>query len=220
MKRKSRSSATILLLLFLTLSPAVARGANTPDIDSRIKDEQGRLEAIEKQISFHQKQIQKARRKEEGLLDDLSRIDQSVTLLKQKIALLDLQREKTELGIKELTVEIKSTEADLARSRGYLARRFEAIYKYGGVAEFNLLLSSSSTHEALTNAYLLSRMAREDERRIMAMKESKMKLESSRKQLLDQKALLVKQKESLEKDRKALKSTEAQRKQSLDALTK
>jgi len=220
MKGKGWFSTTVILLLFLALSPAVAWGANPPDIDSKIKDEQGRLEAIEKQISFHQKQIQQARRKEQGLLDDLSRIDQSVTLLKQKVALLDLQREKTELGIRELTAEIQSTEADLAKTRGYLARRFEAIYKYGGVAEFNLLLSSSSTHEALTNAYLLARMAREDERRIVTMKESKMKLESSRKQMLDKKALLVKQKESLENDRKALKNSEAQRKQSLDALTK
>ena len=220
MKGKGWFSTTVILLLFLALSPAVAWGANPPDIDSKIKDEQGRLEAIEKQISFHQKQIQQARRKEQGLLDDLSRIDQSVTLLKQKVALLDLQREKTELGIRELTAEIQSTEADLAKTRGYLARRFEAIYKYGGVAEFNLLLSSSSTHEALTNAYLLARMAREDERRIVTMKESKMKLESSRKQMLDKKALLVKQKESLENDRKALKNSEAQRKQSLDTLTK
>ena len=192
MKGKGWFSTTVILLLFLALSPAVAWGANPPDIDSKIKDEQGRLEATEKQISFHQKQIQQARRKEQGLLDDLSRIDQSVTLLKQKVALLDLQREKTELGIRELTAEIQSTEADLAKTRGYLARRFEAIYKYGGVAEFNLLLSSSSTHEALTNAYLLARMAREDERRIVTMMESKMKQESSRKQMHDTKALLVK----------------------------
>ena len=97
MKGKGWFSTTVILLLFLALSPAVAWGANPPDIDSKIKDEQGRLEAIEKQISFHQKQIQQARRKEQGLLDDLSRIDQSVTLLKQKVALLDLQREKAEL---------------------------------------------------------------------------------------------------------------------------
>ena len=97
-KRKGWSSAKIFLLLFLTLSPAVAWGANPSDIDSKIKDEQGRLEAIKKQISFHQKQIQQARRKEQGLLDDLSRIDQSVTLLKQKIALLDLQRERRNWG--------------------------------------------------------------------------------------------------------------------------
>lgn len=220
MRVKGWSFSTILLLTFLVFTPAVAQGANPPDLDSRIKDEQGRLEAIEKQISFHQKQIGEARKKEQGLLDDLSRIDQSVTLLRQKVALLDLQREKTEQRINELTSEIKSTEADLVKTRGYLAKRFEAIYKYGGVAEYNLLLSSGSAHEALNNAYLLTRMAREDERRILFMKEEKKKLESSRKEMLDQKALLVKQKGNLEKDQKSLKSSESQRKQSLDALTK
>lgn len=220
MRVKGWSFPAILLLTFLVFPPAVAQGANLPDLDSRIKDEQGRLEAIEKQISFHQKQIGEARKKEQGLLDDLSRIDQSVTLLRQKVALLDLQREKTEQRINELTSEIENTEADLAKTRGYLAKRFEAIYKYGGVAEYNLLLSSSSTHEALNNAYLLTRMAREDERRILFMKEEKKKLESSRKEMLDQKALLVKQKGNLEKDQKSLKSSESQRKQSLDALTK
>jgi septal ring factor EnvC (AmiA/AmiB activator) len=220
MRVKGWSFPAILLLAFLAFSPAVARGADVPDLDSRIKDEQSRLEAIEKQITFHQKQIGEARKKEQGLLDDLSRIDQSVTLLRQKVALLDLQRKKTEQRISELTSEIESAEIDLARTRSYLAKRFEAIYKYGGVAEYNLLLSSGSTNEALNNAYLLARMAREDERRILFMKDNKMRLESSRKEMLDQKALLVKQKGDLEKEQTSLKSSESQRKESLDALTK
>ncbi len=128
---KGRACPVILLLIFLMLfcAASVAQAA-TSEIDSRIKNEQGRLEAIEKQISYHQKQITDARKKEQGLLDDLSRIDQSVTLLRQKITVLDLQREKTETRIKELTVEIEKTEANLSKTKGYLATRFEALYKY------------------------------------------------------------------------------------------
>lgn len=218
---KGRACPVILLLIFLMLfcAASVAQAA-TSEIDSRIKNEQGRLEAIEKQISYHQKQITDARKKEQGLLDDLSRIDQSVTLLRQKITVLDLQREKTETRIKELTVEIEKTEANLSKTKGYLATRFEALYKYGGIAEFNLLLSAGSTHEAMNNAYLLSRIAREDERKIIGMTESKKNLESARREMEGQKALLDKQKEALRKDQTSLKDSEAQQKKSLDALSK
>ena len=221
MKVKGNSSTVrSLLLVFSLLVLFPSRVSCAPDIDSRIKDEQGRLESIERQISYHQKQISEARRKEQGLLDELSKIDQSVTLLRQKVALLDLQREKTEMRIKELTSEIETTEAQLSRTKGYLARRFEAIYKYGGIAEFNLLLSASSTHEALNNAYLLARIAREDERRIVTMSENKKKLESAMKEMQDQRALLEKQKDNLRKEQSALKDSESQQKKSLDALTK
>lgn len=206
-----------LLLFFSSSSGAMAAPS---EIDSRIKNEQSRLEAIERQISFHQKQITESRKKEQGLLDELSRIDQSVTMLRQKITVLDLQREKTEARIKELNSEIEKTEASLVKTKGYLATRFEALYKYGGIAEFNLLLSAGSTHEAMNNAYLLSRIAREDERRIIAMTESKKKLESARREMDEQKATLDKQKEALRKDQASLKNSESQQKKSLDSLTR
>ncbi len=74
MKVKGNSSTVrSLLLVFSLLVLFPSRVSCAPDIDSRIKDEQGRLESIERQISYHQKQISEARRKEQGLLDELSR---------------------------------------------------------------------------------------------------------------------------------------------------
>jgi len=212
-----------LLVLVIAISgsiPASEAATESSEFDARIKNEESRLEAIEKQIAYHQRQITAAGKKERGLLDDLSRINQNATLISQKISVLDLQREKTEIRIREIRSEIEVTEAYLAQTRKYLASRFRAIYKYGGVAEFNLLLSAASMHEAMNNAFLLGRIAREDERRIREMSENKKRLESAQRKIEEQKALLERQKGSLNNQRTSLKDTEAQRKKSLDNLTR
>lgn len=223
MKRGASFSPIIFVffLLLISLLPA-SSGASTggSDIDSRIKSEESHLDAVEKQIEYHQRQITAARKKEKGLLDDLARLNQNVVLLRQKISLLDLKLEKTGIRIAALDSEIRTTEASLGMARSYLAARFQAIYKYGGVAEFNLMLSAASTHEAMNNAFLLGRIAREDERKIIEMTESRERLESARVEMGAQKVILEEQKKALNSNQKSLKTSESQRKRSLDALTR
>ncbi|MDO9509163.1 MAG: peptidoglycan DD-metalloendopeptidase family protein [Thermovirgaceae bacterium] len=220
MKKKACLAALVFVILLSGFIAASEASTGSTEIDARIESEESRLDAIEKQIAYHQRQITEAQKKERGLLDDLSRINQNVVLLRQKISVLDLQREKTEIRIRDLTSEIEVTEASLEKTKGYLASRFQAIYKYGGVAEFNLLLSAASTHEAMNNAFLLGRIAREDERRIREMSENKKRLESARREMGEQKILLEGQKDSLKNQQASLKDSESQRKKSLDTLTR
>lgn len=207
----------ILLSGFLSISYA-ATGSS--EIDARIRTEESRLDAVEKQIQYHQRQITEASKKEQGVLDDLARINQDVVLLRQKISLLDLKVERTEMRISELDSEIRSTEESLEKTRNYLAARFQAIYKYGGVAEFNLMLSAASTHEAMNNAFLLGRIAREDERKIIEMTENRNRLESARLEMKEQKVILDEQRNALKSDQASLKTSESQRKKSLNALVR
>ena len=198
MKRRIGLFSIALLVLFLSIRPCPsAAAAGTSDIDSRIQSEKSRLDAIEKQIQYHQRQISEARKKEKGLLDDLARINQDVVLLRQKISLLDLRIEKTEIRIEELDSEISTTEASLGKTKSYLSARFEAIYKYGGVAEFNLMLSAANTHEAMNNAFLLGRIAREDERKILELTENRKRLELARLEMGEQKVILDEQRNAI-----------------------
>ncbi len=218
-KRSAGTASLVLVLLFLSaLSCPSAASTGGADIDSRIKSEENRLDAIEKQIEYHQRQITETSKKEQGVLGDLARINQDVVLLRQKISLLDLKVEKTGMRIEELDSEIGTTEASLERTKSYLAARFQAIYKYGGVAEFNLMLSAASTHEAMNNAFLLGRIAREDERKIIEMTEARKRLESARLEMEEQRVILDEQRNDLKSDQKSLKVSEAKRKKSLDAL--
>lgn len=220
-KRSVGPASLVLVLLFLSvLSCSSAASTGGADIDSRIRSEENRLDAIEKQIEYHQRQIKEASKKEQGVLGDLARINQDVVLLRQKISLLDLKIEKTEMRIRELDSEIRATEASLEKVRSYLAARFQAIYKYGGVAEFNLMLSAANTHEAMNNAFLLGRIAREDERKIIEMTETRKRLESARLEMGEQRVILDEQRNAIKSDQKSLKASEAQRKKSLDALVR
>ena len=215
MKLNSRFLTLLILLSVFSLYSGVAVAS---EIDSKIRTEQNRLEAIEKQIAYHQRQIADSRKKEQGLLDELSKINQNITLLKQKVAVLDLQRERTEIRIGELDSEIEKTVSELEKAKRYLAGRFQALYKYGGVAEFNLLLSAASAHEAMNNAFLLGRIAREDERIIRETSESRKRLEAARLEMGEQKTLLDNQRKLLGEQQSSLKNSETQRKKSLDTL--
>ncbi len=113
--------------VFLTSSSAVARGANTPDIDPRIKTNRVAWK-IEKQISSTRSRSQ--RDGGGGSLDDLSRIDQSVTLL-QKIALLDLQRENG-TGDQGTNCRDQEHRGGPGQVQGATWPGGSRIYKYGG----------------------------------------------------------------------------------------
>lgn len=211
----------VLVILFLSVLPCPSTAATGgTDIDSRITSEESRLNAIEKQIEYHQRQVKETSKKEKGVLDDLAGINQNVVLLRQKVSLLDLKIEKTEIRIRELDAEIDATENSLKNTKSYLNARFQAIYKYGGVAEFNLMLSAASTHEAMNNAFLLGRIAREDERKIIEMTETRKRLEAARLEIGEQKLILDEQKNALKGNQRSLKASEANRKKSLDTLVK
>lgn len=219
--KKTFGPLLLAAVLFLAFLPGLsAASTGTSDIDARIRSEEDRLEAVQKQIQYHQRQVAEARKKEQGLLDDLSRINQNVVLLRQKISLLDLQVDRTGKKLEELDSDIRATEASLQKSRAYLSSRFEAIYKYGGVAEFNLLLSAASTHEAMNNAFLLGRIAREDERRILEMTENRKRLQSARLEMEKQKILLDEQRKALKSNQTSLKQSESQRRKSLDTMVR
>ena len=117
MKKNIGLFSIVLLLLFLSIQPCPsAASTNASDIDSRIQSEKSRLDAIEKQIQYHQRQITETRKKEKGFLDDIAKINQNVVLLRQKISLLDLKLEKTGMRIDELDLDIKVTEASLKKT--------------------------------------------------------------------------------------------------------
>jgi murein DD-endopeptidase MepM/ murein hydrolase activator NlpD len=79
-----------------------------------------------------------------------------------------------------------------------------ALYKYGGMVELDLLFAASSTHEAMTTAYLLNRMTEEDKRLFEEAAARKKLLDTSREEVLRQKEILTAQRAAAEQARKRL----------------
>ena len=181
---KGSGKSLFLWISFFLLWTGRASGDTMEEIDLRIKAEQQRLQAIEKQIDYHKKQISLSQQKEQRILEELSRLTGEINLSQQKISLLEVQNEKTKLRLEELSRKIAETEARLSEIREHLRERVVALYKYGGVAEMEMLLACDNLYAALEASYLLNRMTQTDRQLFREAAERKSILDASREETL------------------------------------
>jgi murein DD-endopeptidase MepM/ murein hydrolase activator NlpD len=172
----------MLLLPVLLLIAGAASGDTMEEIDLRIKAEQSRLATIEKQIDYHKKQISISQQKEQRILEELAKLTEEINRSHQRISLLELQNEKTQLRLEELSREIAVTESRLGAIRGLLRERVVALYKYGGVAEMEMLLACDNLYAAMEASYLLNRMTQMDKELFREAAERKRLLDASREE--------------------------------------
>ncbi len=209
----------ICLLQVLFAGIPFADAADISQLEGTINSEEKRLETIKRQIEYHQRQVIQTKKKEKFILNDISQINQNITLLEQQIRLVSLKEEHARLKIKETEEEIARTEKQIELTKNVFGERIVAIYKYGNVANFNLLFSAVNAHEAMTNSYLLSKIARQDQQIIKELSQSAKKLQAARAELEYQKKTLQQQRTDLEEKKRALKAAEKQRESMLDSLS-
>lgn len=183
----------------LLASPAPASSG----LDSRIAQEEARMRILEKQISDHQMRAKQMGEKEKGVLGEINSLDQKKKVIEQRIKVIELKLEKVKNTIAGLHAEVRLTEGELGEMTEILENRLVDIYKYGGVAEFNLLLSSASAHEAMEMSYLLHKIALQDEALIREMLLKKDRLLKAAEQMKQQEKELAANTANLTGERKS-----------------
>lgn len=190
-------AAALLLAAALALP---CRAAD--DIDSKLVQEEARMRALERQISEHRQRVQQMGERAQGVVSRIEELDQKRSMTEQRIKVLELRNEKGKKSVEQLRTDIRATEQELASMKRVLEARLVDIYKYGGVAEFNLLLSASSAHEAMETTLLLNRIARQDEAMITDMLARKEKLETSIARLEEELKQIASNAAALDQNRK------------------
>ncbi len=189
----------LLCTTFSVLSEA------SSDIDSKLVQEEARMRTLERQISEHQQRVRQMGEREQGVISRIDELDQKRKMTEQRIRVLELRNEKTKLAVEELRSEIQGTERELVSMKRVLEDRLINIYKYGGIAEFNLLLSASTAHEAMETTLLLNRIALQDEAMITDMLAKKERLGAAAAQLDAERKQLAANAAALERSRKTLR---------------
>ncbi len=196
------AAAGVLAMVFLAGSSLFA----APAIDNRIAAEEARMRRLEQQIAEHEKRVKLMGQKEKGVLTEINSLDQKRKVTEQQIRVLELKHEKVTVTIDSLRADVKSAERELTQMKSVLEDRLVDIYKYGGVAEFNLLLSASTAHEAMETAFLLNRIALQDQAMIDSMLEKKDRLAKSAAAMEQQQKELAANTANLSKARTTYKS--------------
>lgn len=157
-------------------SQSFAAEKDIDDINVQLKQQEGEYNKIQRQISSNRRKLNETTKKEKNVTKQIEVLSQKITLTQQRVNVVNLKVKKLHMNITKLTKDIWNAEKRIAYIQQILSTRLVSIYKYGGVAEFNLLLSAKGAQEALSTSYLLSKMAEQDQALIKDLFEQKSSL--------------------------------------------
>ena len=178
--------------LLLTYQGNVWAADKTDDLDNQIKQQEQEYQKIQKQISSTRKKISETAKKEANVSQQLEELSQKISITQQNVNVVYLRVKKVKQNVVGLTRDIATISKKIKESQKLLAERLVSIYKYGGVTEFNLLLSSQGAEDALANSYLLVKIAEQDQTLINNLSMQKKRLNETQDELkLQQKNLQV-----------------------------
>jgi len=161
----------VLSLLFLlaaavclwgTASFAAAPAQSNADLERELANQQRRLDTMQRDIQKAERGLREAQQKEVREMNEISKLGNQLATTEQKLNVSMLKTNQTTQKLSETAVRINEIEIRMERARHLLRERIVAVYKYGGTAEFSLLMSASGTQDALATSYLLTKIAEQD----------------------------------------------------------
>ena len=212
--RFSRTGRSLLAGLLLALGGFALGGSvlsgpawaapSPKELEQKLRKEEKRLDRVQGQISYHKKKVTEMAGREKGVIQEIEGLAQQVTVTEQRMTVLQLKRSKVQNRMGELVQEIRKTSGRIGEVKDLLKERLVTIYKYGGVAEFNLLLSAPGARDALATSYLLGKIADQDQRLIRELSDRKTRLDAAHLELREQKSLLENQNRQLQGQKREL----------------
>ena len=195
------------------LSSAVPASAEktAAQIENELKQQEQAYKKIQNQMSKVNKNIEDKQRQEKNVTQQIGLLSQKISLTQQKANVVSSKIDKLQSNIFTLANNIEKANKDISSAQAVLKKRLIDIYKYGGVAEFNLLLSSRGAEDALANTYLLSKIAEQDKKLINDLTEKKRRLTMTQAELKKEQNKLKGEKDDLHKQNRELKSASDER---------
>lgn len=220
--------AKVILLLAMSffiwqIVPETAHSAQPQsqnDLERQIKNQEAQLKKISNQIAASNKKLKEANQREKKVINDISILGNRMAEAEQRLNVTVLKRNQVQNKLTDTTAKIESTNASIENVKNLLSGRMVAVYKYGGVAEFNLFMSASGAQEALSISYMLAKMAEQDKTLINDLTEQKETLDRAKEELVKQKSELEMRNKELEKQHSEIQKTTQERNKLLQKVRK
>jgi septal ring factor EnvC (AmiA/AmiB activator) len=207
---KSASGAVcVIVLILLTILAGISHSQEkgSGEYLEAIKREEGVLERLRKEIIQNEKEKKKLSKKESDVLSEIHRLEKKVDLTDRLIRELesDVSRRKEELA--ELEKKIVGVRSDLGSRQEAFYRRLRGLYKMRRVNPLEIVLGSSSFSSAFQRVYYLTRIAREDKRRVSDYLGKAEDLADARKERSDKLREIAARMDEVRREKKSLLST-------------
>ncbi|MDR0648684.1 MAG: peptidoglycan DD-metalloendopeptidase family protein [Synergistaceae bacterium] len=199
---------------------AAAAPQNLGDLESQIKAQEQRYKKMQDQIKESNQKLKAANKKEDKVMKDITNLSAEISKTEQLRTIAVLKRNKIANKIAEILAQIDETSGSIEGVKQLLRSRVVAMYKYGGITEFNLLLSASGVQDALSTSYMLSKIAEQDKALIDDLAIKKATLDKAREELVKQKAELDLRDKELQKRKSSIEKTTKERNKLLQQVRK
>jgi len=189
-------------------------------LETELANQQRRLDTMQRDIQRAEQGLREARRKEEQAINDISRLGNQLATTEQEINVTVLRIDQITERMTETTANIQKLETSIEDAKDLLSKRVVAVYKYGGTAEFSLLMSANGTQDALTTSYLLTKIAEQDRSLINNFTAEKEALDRAKAELEKQRKDLDTRNTELDNRRRQIQRTSEERNRLLQEARK
>lgn len=208
MKRKIVSIFLIGVLLTISMLPIVYAKSAT----ERKKD-------LENQLSDAKEEKQEITNEKKNILKEIDKLDAQIDEYEGQIDSLNAKINKLKKSITSKETEIKKLEKEYKEKEEAFIERMVAIYEAGQTTYLDVLLSSDSVVNFISNYYMISELAEADNAMMDAIQNQQKKIEDTKKELENEKKEITDSKKEVEAKRKSLNSTKNTKQSKVNALS-
>lgn len=210
-----RKILCIVLALIITsfcIISYVYAEENSPDLQTeqdelkqQIQDANEQLNSVQDELSQNLQQVQK--------------LDEKINSSQTELDELNIKIQKLQLSVDEIESELKIAEEKYNNQKEVLGQRLIAMYESGDVQYLDVILSSKSVSDFLSNYFLVTELTSYDTELLNDMEEKKDNIELSKKRLDNEKEQLATIKQNQTKTAKILENTKSVRENYISKLS-
>jgi septal ring factor EnvC (AmiA/AmiB activator) len=212
--RIKKISQVLILLLVLSFSTIPVLFAD------KLRDSSKKLKKLDHKLSEKKSEVKEISSKEKSTIELLDEIDRKLSRDKKNLSKLDLELRGLDKEIKIARKHLVSSEQDLELYKRRLSRRIRAIYKFGKMNIFEIILTSDSTNEFLLKYKLLKIIAISDSRLIKKLERENEVYRKKSEEMAVKLNKLIHLKDLTEQEMKKISKEKKKRKKLLDEFSK
>ena len=167
------------------------------ELQNQIKDASGQLEDVQDELSENLQQVQK--------------LDEKIATSEQEMEELNTKITELQTSMDEVETKLKIAEENYKKQKELLDNRLIAVYESSDTQYLDVILSSRSVSEFLSNYFLITELATRDTELLEEMQTKKEKIEKSKQELEKTKKELAEIKANQTKTAKILENTKTVR---------
>lgn len=202
---KKKIVASILAILLMSFSFTNVFATSKSEIQSKIDDKQEELQDVKDEKS--------------SVLSEIDKLNESISATEKEISNLNSKITELTNSISEKEKDIQEKEKEFEEKDKLLQDRLVALYEAGDTTYLDMLLTSGSITDFISNYYLVSQLAECDTEVLSQIENTKKEIEEDKKELETQKQEINKTKSEIAEKNEQLKSDKSTKQAKVNSLT-